>query len=131
MAQKTWVFILALILAIILALMLVPPYRIVFAPDAEATENPENFIPIPLLKVAFCESGIRHWDDKGNVIQGRVNKFDTGIFQINRQIHAKELQSLHLNPFDILDNIRFAKVLYEKSGLKPWEASKPCWSKLE
>ena len=55
---------------------------------------------------------------------------DVGACQINISAHKKELEKLKLdvvNSFD--DNIKFAKLLYDREGTEPWSASKSCWSK--
>lgn len=78
-------------------------------------ENPET-----MIKVAECESGIQN-------IPGRLSD-DGGIFQINIT-HQKELDRQELDRYDIEDNIKFARYLYDNGGLGHWKASKSCWSK--
>lgn len=78
-------------------------------------ENPET-----MIRVAECESGIKN-------IPGRLSD-DGGIFQINIT-HQKELARQELDRFDIEDNIKFARYLYDNGGLGHWKSSKSCWSK--
>ena len=94
---------------------------------------------LPLKRACSCESWWspngepRQFNANGSVLWGqdkggKIIKRDVGACQINIEAHAKELKRLNLdvvNSFD--DNISFAKILYNKSGLKPWEPSKQCW----
>ena len=68
------------------------------------------------LAVAQCESGFKQsaYNDK-NV----TPTYDSGIFQIN-SIHQKRLDELGLDKWNVEDNIRFARMLYDESGWQPW-----------
>ena len=74
-----------------------------------------------MVEVARCESGLDPLADRGNL------NVDVGLFQIN-QVHLKRLASLGLDRRDIHDNLRYARMLYDESGLGPWYMSKHCWS---
>lgn len=78
------------------------------------------------IKIATCESSLRQFDDKGQVVKSKTG--DGGLFQIN-QVHEKTLKELKLNPDNLEDNIKYAKHLFDKYGTKPWFMSKKCWSK--
>ena len=85
-------------------------------------------IPI-LIEVARCESNYRQHDLDGNVLQGVVNGSDKGVMQINEYYHLKDSQKLGLDILTLEGNTAYARYIYEKSGLQPWKASSPCWSK--
>ena len=72
--------------------------------------------PHTALAVAQCESGfkINAYNDK-NV----TPTYDSGVFQIN-SIHQNRLDQLGLDKWDVEDNVKFARLLYEESGWVPW-----------
>lgn len=79
-------------------------------------------LPPIFVEIAKCEGGLRPH------IEGPTN--DHGPLQIHIPTHGERLERLGLdvinNPYD---NIKFAKMLYEESGLQPWSASESCWNK--
>ena len=79
-------------------------------------------LPPIFVEIAKCEGGLRPH------ATGPTN--DHGPLQIHIPTHGKRLEKLGLdvinNPYD---NIKFAKMLYEESGLRPWNASRKCWQK--
>jgi len=82
-----------------------------------------------MIQVARCESTFRHYLADGTVLRGVVDNADTGVMQINKRFHLKTATALGLNLDDITDNMAYARYLYEKQGLQPWNASRPCWGK--
>ena len=87
----------------------------------------QAFLDVPImLEVARCES--QYKITAHNTKLNKDGTTDGGIFQLN-SIHDEELSSLGLNKFDPEDNIRFARILYDRSGLRPWNSSKDCWGK--
>lgn len=72
-----------------------------------------------MVEVARCESNLNPKADR--------NGIDGGLFQIN-QIHSKELEKFGLDRYDLHDNLAYARMLYDQSGLGPWYMSKHCWS---
>jgi len=87
----------------------------------------EAFLDAPImLEVARCESQFKI--TAHNTTLNTDGTTDGGIFQINT-VHDKELALLELDKFDPEDNIRFARILYDRSGLQPWSSSKHCWGK--
>lgn len=82
-----------------------------------------------MIKVAECESSLRQHDNNGLVLRGVVDKKDSGVFQINLRYHLEEAEALKLDIDKLEHNIIYAKLLYDKYGLQPWKASKPCWNK--
>jgi len=122
--------------------LMIPTYRtyvydaVDILPSVQAQEASRGAIsPVEALKahypqlyaIAFCESGLRQFDSNGSILQGRVDSADIGFLQINLDAHKKELQSMGLNPAILEDNIKFGIWLYQKEGVRPWEASKKCW----
>ena len=99
--------------------------------DRVAVENylREHFADTPILiEIARCESTFMHYKD-GEVVRGRVDNADVGVMQINERYHLETAKKLGYDIHTIDGNMAYAKYLYEKSGSKPWNASKPCWSK--
>ena len=90
----------------------------------------DYFVDIPILvKIAGCESHFRHMNFKGRVIRGEQNEFDIGVMQINALYHEDIAVKMGLNIYNIEDNVKYARYLYEKQGVKPWVSSGACWSK--
>lgn len=125
-------FILPILLA--LGILLTVPqtiaYQAIPTPTPSSTIKPSS-PPIPpiLQAIANCESGNRQLDENGNVLHGRVNKYDTGRFQINELYHAEEAKALGYDLETSEGNTNFALWLFQKEGTTPWLPSKSCWSK--
>lgn len=73
-----------------------------------------------MVSIAFCESGLNPTADRESL------GVDVGLFQIN-QVHNHELNRLGLDRLDLTDNITYAKILYDQTGLQPWYMSRHCW----
>lgn len=85
----------------------------------------EAFPDAPImLKVAKCESQfMQHAYNPTN------GSHDGGVYQISQKYHGKRMEELGLDPYDVKDNIAYARILYDEQGLAPWIWSKNCWSK--
>lgn len=70
--------------------------------------------------IAMCESSL-------NPTAKNQNSSASGLFQIIRGTWSEA--GCTGDVFNEDDNIVCAKRLYDKQGLKPWKASKGCWSK--
>jgi len=72
--------------------------------------------PNTAVAVAACESGFNPtaYNDKNY-----NDSVDRGIFQLN-STHDSKLRELGLDPWNVVDNIEFARLLYEQSGWQPW-----------
>lgn len=68
------------------------------------------------VKIAFCESSL-------NPIAESTISSATGLFQILSVLHNIPKSTL----LDPDENIRIAYDFYQRSGTKPWNASKHCW----
>lgn len=75
-----------------------------------------------MVYVAMCESGLDPLADREH------RNVDVGLFQIN-QVHLPRVNALGLDRRDLYDNLTFARMLYDESGLNPWYMSEHCWSK--
>lgn len=81
-----------------------------------------------MVTVAKCESGIRQFKENGEPLKSHYGTDDIGVYQIN-QVHLETLEKLGLDRNKTEDNIKFARYLYDKNGLRDWSASKECWGK--
>ncbi len=99
------------------------------------TQNTEAIVrtyfqDIPVMaEIARCESGFRHTLSDGSTLTGRVDSADTGVMQINKRYHQSAASAMDLNLDTIYDNMAYARHLYERQGLQPWNASAGCWNR--
>lgn len=82
-----------------------------------------------LVKIAACESQLRHYGPDGKVLRGKVNTKDVGLFQINEYWNGAEAKKLGYNIYTPEGNIAMAVHLYSRSGTKDWLWSKNCWNR--
>jgi hypothetical protein len=68
--------------------------------------------PDRALAIANCESNLNPnaWSPT----------HDGGVFQIHVPVHEERLTELGLDIWDPEDNVRFARLLYEERGWRPW-----------
>ena len=96
--------------------------KIDWTEDRIKEEIHKVFPDAPIMeKVAWCESRL--------VPDAEGPTEDEGIFQIHRP--SWKSKTIGMNMFDPKQNIAFAKSLYDKYGLRPWDASYKCWSVLD
>lgn len=96
-----------------------------WTPERIAQEIDKVFPDAPIMHdVMRCESG-----GNNDAYNPTNNSHDNGLFQISDLYHGPRVRSLGLDVGNPADNIRFARILYDESGLQPWSASKDCWSK--
>ena len=86
----------------------------------------ENHI---MVEVASCESSYTQWGKNGEVYRGEQNPKDVGVMQINTYHHGQEAMRLGYNLESLEGNLAYAKLLYEREGVKPWKSSARCWGK--
>jgi hypothetical protein len=79
------------------------------------------------LRIAYCESRLNQYNAEGNVLHGKQNPADAGIFQINEKWHLSQSQKLGFDIHTTDGNIEYAMWLMKKEGNKHWKWSKPCW----
>jgi len=83
-----------------------------------------------MVQIANCESvGFRQFDKDGNVLRGKQNPQDVGVFQINEHYHLESSKKLGLDIYTLAGNIAYARYLYDTQGVQPWNWSRPCWGK--
>ena len=85
--------------------------------------------PEILKKIAFCESNMRQYNTKGQVLRGLENNLDVGVFQINEGYYLKQSKDQGLDIHKTEDNINWAIYLFERDGERHWNASRVCWTK--
>lgn len=79
--------------------------------------------------VARCESGKRQFQANGEVLRGRQNEKDVGIFQINEFYHLENSKKIGIDIYTPEGNVAYAKYLYDRNGTRDWNWSKECWGK--
>lgn len=92
----------------------------IFARNAPV--SPEATLAI----IAECESGGRQFDKDGDLIV-HAKSGAIGKYQILPSWHEENAEKLGLDIRTEEGNEAFAKVLFEKFGTEPWEASRKCW----
>jgi hypothetical protein len=86
-------------------------------------------VPV-MIEVARCESQFRQHEG-GKVLTGVVNELDKGVMQINEMYHLDRATQLGLDLHTLEGNLSYARYLFEKEGLRPWNSSSPCWKKSQ
>ncbi len=94
----------------------------------EYVRNYFSDIPI-MVEIAKCESRFRQHDSNGQVLRGEKNTSDRGVMQINEDFHNENSEKLGFNILTLEGNTAYARVLFEKYGVKPWLSSSKCWEK--
>lgn len=95
--------------------------------------DPIDILRQELVPICTCESGQgtgrpQHFNiETGEVLRGYYNDQDIGMCQINLKYHGERLEELGLDPFNELDNVSYANMLYEEEGNTPWKWSEGCW----
>lgn len=95
-------------------------------------EGPTSMKRTDVLQVvAKCESGDRQFGEDGKPVRNPKNPKAVGRWQINLNDPAIA-KLVKEKGWDVekseVDNKAAAEYLYEKYGLGPWTATKPCWA---
>lgn len=99
-------------------------------PSATEMAVREYFKDIPVMvSIARCESRFRQTLADGSVLRGDRDRADMGVMQINSRYHNARALKLGLDLHMLEDNMTYARMLYEKEGTSPWNASAPCWNR--
>jgi len=85
-------------------------------------------IPV-MIEIAKCESRFRQHDKNGGVLRGEENSLDRGVMQINEFYHNENSSKLGYDILTLEGNTAYARVLFEKYGVKPWKSSSKCWGR--
>lgn len=80
-----------------------------------------------MYQVALCESGASQFTASGSVVRNPKTP-DVGAFQVNVEYHGEAAKRLGLDLYSVDGNVAYAKVLFDRNGLRDWSASKHCWS---
>lgn len=86
-----------------------------------------GYNPELIYKLVECESS---WQvDATNTNKDLLKTKDYGLFQLNSYWQVPTATKMGLDIKDPEQHIIYAFNLLRREGLKPWEASKFCWSK--
>jgi hypothetical protein len=104
------------------------PVAVISLPEfIEQKARESDLDPRLVRRIAFCESTYRQFDKNGEVLRGKENGFDVGVFQINETFHLEKSKELGLNIHSTEGNIEYAVMLLRDEGSRHWKASRPCW----
>lgn len=100
-------------------------------PEVYAKESVEvvEVVPDILLKIAQCESGNRA--DAKNPTSSASGRFQ--FIKSSWEYYGKKLwgdEWVNKDVFNFKDNTDLALYVYKLNGVKDWEESRECWSKL-
>lgn len=112
-----------IILPLVFGLLVANPSHPQSVPFLEAMyqEFDPNIVP-KLYQIALCESSLNQWNENGDPLVSPTD--DYGILQINGT-HTIEAEKLGLDfKHSIVDNVKMAKVVYEKQGLGAWTCAR-------
>lgn len=98
----------------------IPAKTVEIEPPQKLTVYPK--VPEDLLRAGYCETRLNHHQG-GKVIRGKANPRDIGIMQINLDYHLPELKRLGLDAGIQEDNLAFARILYDRNGVRDWNWS--------
>lgn len=79
--------------------------------------------------VIKCESSSDHSRKGFNYNDGKLWSTDVGYWQLNDYYHQEAAKKLGFDIYDWKGNLEYGFLLMKNEGLKPWEASRHCWSK--
>lgn len=82
------------------------------------------------VAIAGCESGLRQYDDSGNLLHGVVDPGDLGVFQIHDSFHEADARARGMDIRTLSGNIDYGIFMLKTEGTAPWLASKYCWAPL-
>lgn len=94
----------------------------------EYVKNYFSDIPV-MIEIARCESRFRQHNKDGEVLRGEKNSLDRGVMQINEYYHNEDSNKLGYDIMTIEGNTAYARYLFEKNGVKPWNSSIKCWGR--
>jgi hypothetical protein len=90
---------------------------------------PEQRDPPILRKIATCESQNTHYDRQGNVLRGKLNKYDIGKYQINTALWGHVATQQGYDLYNEQGNEQMAHYLLDHYGTLPWRRSAACWAR--
>jgi hypothetical protein len=90
----------------------------------------EDTLPPVMQRIAQCESRGQHFTKDGQVVRGKRNPQDTGLFQINAVVWGKKAEELGYNIHTPEGNEQMARYIFENYGSAPWQSSAKCWGRV-
>lgn len=81
-----------------------------------------------LTEVARCESGGKQFAANGRPLMGGGGGRYVGMFQF-APVHIARARRMGFDIYTESGNVGYAHALYREFGLRPWEASRHCWSR--
>jgi hypothetical protein len=89
----------------------------------------DDTLPPVLQRIAQCESSGQQFARDGQVLRGKRNPQDTGLFQINAVVWAKQAEALGYDIRTRDGNESMARYIFDNYGSVPWQSSAKCWSR--
>ncbi len=102
-------------------LQVVPPPHVIVVQD--------DTLPPVMQRIAQCESAGQQFARDGQVLRGKRHPQDTGLFQINAVVWAKQAEALGYDIRTRDGNESMARYLFANYGSVPWQSSAKCWSR--
>jgi hypothetical protein len=84
-----------------------------------------------MVEVARCESGLRQFNEWGEVLRGGAGQGMIGLFQLHERYHRAEALTRGYNIDTLLGNMGYARELYREQGSTPWLSSAHCWERVQ
>jgi hypothetical protein len=89
----------------------------------------DDTLPPVLQRIAQCESSGQQFTQDGKVLRGKRHPQDTGLFQINAVVWAKQAEALGYDIRTRDGNESMARYIFDNYGSVPWQSSAKCWSR--
>lgn len=89
----------------------------------------DDTLPPVLQRIAQCESAGQQFTRDGKVLRGKRHPQDTGLFQINAVVWAKQAEALGYDIRTRDGNEHMARYIFDNYGSAPWQTSARCWSR--
>jgi hypothetical protein len=80
-----------------------------------------------MVRVAECESGLRHTTKSGALVRSARNA--VGLMQLHEPAHKRTALSKGIDIETLSGNLEWARRIYLKEGLRPWNPSRSCWGR--
>jgi hypothetical protein len=90
----------------------------------------DDTLPPVMHRIAQCESRGQHVTKYGQVMRGKRNPHDIGLFQINTVVWGKKAAELGYDIRTLEGNEQMARYLFAHYGSVPWQSSAACWNRV-
>lgn len=71
-----------------------------------------------MIRIAYCESGMKQFDSKGNVIRSHTK--DVGILQIHEPLWKEKSEELGYDIYTLAGNVKMARYIYGIQKESAW-----------